>query len=80
MLFNLTTRNAFKVQDHTKAIYCGKQLGPCFGNGELFANQPFNGSNKCRSNVNREGYRITMDSEGKSNLTNLKSQNDGLGE
>jgi hypothetical protein len=74
MLFNLTTRNAFKVQDHTKAIACGKREGPCFGNSELYAKEPFNGKNKCMSYVNRYGYRIKMDSESKSNLTNLKCQ------
>jgi len=45
MLFNLTTRNAFKVQDHTKAIYCGKGVGPYFGYAELYADEPFNGNN-----------------------------------
>jgi hypothetical protein len=74
MLFNLTTRNEFKVQDHTKAIRCGKKYGPFFGNAELYADQPFNGNNSCGSNLNRDGYRITMDSENKSNLTNLKCQ------
>ena len=72
MLFNLTTRNAFKLQDHTKAIYCGKDWGPNFGNGELYAADPFNGNNKCGSFVNSDGYRIKMDSESKSNLTKLK--------
>jgi hypothetical protein len=45
MLFNLTTRNLFKVQDHTKAIRCAKELGPCFGDGGLYAAGPFNGNN-----------------------------------
>ncbi len=76
MLFNLTTRNAFKVQDHTVAIYCAKRHGPSFGIRELKAHEPFNGLNKCCSTVNRDGYRITMDSESKSNLTNLKCKND----
>ena len=31
MLFNLTTRNSFKVQDHTKAITCAYDRGPDFG-------------------------------------------------
>ena len=45
MLFNLTTRNAFKLQDHTKGITCGKGRGPRFGIGELYAAEPFNGNN-----------------------------------
>ena len=72
MLFNLTTHNAFKVQDHTKAIVRGKDRGPDFGYGDLCAKEPFNGNDKCWSFVNGDGYRITMDSESKCNLTNLK--------
>ena len=58
MLFNLTTHQLFKSQDHSKAIGCGKYWGPHFGNGELAADEPFNGDNKCYSYVNRPGYRI----------------------
>ncbi len=72
MLINLTTRNAFKVIDHTKAIICGKGWGPRFGDAEFQAFEPFNGNDNCWSYVNNAGYHITMDSESKSNLTNLK--------
>jgi hypothetical protein len=66
MLFNLTTHQLFKSQDHSKAIYCGKGYGPRFGDslfrdslfGELAANEPFNGDNKCWSFSNSKGYRI----------------------
>ena len=36
--------------------------------------EPFNGNDKCESYANIVGYHITMDSESKSNLTNLKCQ------
>ena len=58
MLFNLTTHQLFKSRDHSKAIYCYKGYGPIFGNGELGANDPFNGDNKCYSFTNQDGYRI----------------------
>ncbi len=74
MLFNLTTRNVFKVQDHTKAITCGKDNGPDFGIGELQAFEPFNENNQCASYVNNVCYRIRMDSQWKNNLTNIKYQ------
>ena len=35
MLFNLTTHQLFKSQDHSKAIGCYKGWGPTFGNAEL---------------------------------------------
>ena len=58
MLFNLTTHQLFKSQDHSKAIKCNKGWGPIFGNGELAANGPFNGDNKCYSYPNIDGYQI----------------------
>jgi hypothetical protein len=58
MLFNLTTHQLFKSQDHSKAIYCGKGFGPTFGDGELEATEPFNGNNRCYSRTNNAGYRI----------------------
>jgi hypothetical protein len=47
MLFNLTTRKIFKCSKHDIAIKCGKDVGPVFGYGELNADEPFNGNNKC---------------------------------
>jgi hypothetical protein len=72
MLFNLTTRQLFKSQDHSKAFKYYKSDGPQFGIAELHATEPFNGNNKCRSLVNEPGYKIEMDSEMISKLTNLK--------
>ncbi len=74
MLFNLSTRNIFKPRDETIAIQCGKDRGPCFGIYELLSSEPFNGNKKCSSYVNSDGYYITMDSEFKSNLTNVECQ------
>ena len=47
MLFNLTSQQFFKSQNHSVAIKCYKGYGPYFGNGELYASEPFNGNNKC---------------------------------
>ena len=71
VLFNLTTRIAFKVRDHFQAIRCEKYCGPHFGDGELCADEPYNGNNSGKSFVNEACYSITMDSESKNNLTNL---------
>jgi hypothetical protein len=60
------------------AIKCRKDCGPCFGYwGELAAEEPFNGDNKCMSYANNPGYNIGMDSESRSMLTNLKCEYDG---
>jgi hypothetical protein len=68
----MTTQQLFKSQDHSVAFRCAKGYGPVFGNGELYAYEPFNGNNKCYSCANRDGYRIEMDSEWVNKLTNLK--------
>ena len=72
MLFNLTTHQLFKSQNHSKAIICSKKSGPEFGAGELVAYEPFDEYINCRSSVNMSGYRIGVDSEIKSKLTNLE--------
>jgi hypothetical protein len=72
MLFNLTTRKLFKCIEHGHAIYCKNDYGPAFGNGELYASEPFNGNNKCWSYGNGPGYKIEKDSQGISMMTNLK--------
>jgi hypothetical protein len=79
VLFNLTTRIAFKVRDHFQAIRCEKYCGPHFGDGELCADEPYNGNNSGKSFVNEACYSITMDSESKNNLTNLKCVKGKLG-
>jgi hypothetical protein len=72
MLFNFTTKKVFKCIRHDWAIKCRRGLGPCFGGGELVAEGPFYGDNKCYSWANNPGYNIGMDSESRSMLTNLK--------
>ena len=80
MLFNLTTRYTVKCVNQVWAIICAKVYGPAFGNCELLAlHQPFNKDNACCSNANVLGYRIGMDSESISMLTNLKCQEDTNG-
>ena len=78
MLFNLTTRKFFKCIEHDLAIGCGKDLGPCFGYGQLVASEPFSGNNKCYSAVNRDGYKIQTDNEGINTLTSLKCDGSGI--
>ena len=58
MLFNLTARKLFKSKKYEWAIACGKYYGPCFGDNELLASEPFNGNDKCCSRVNMIGYNI----------------------
>ena len=72
MLFNLTTHQLFKSQDHSQAILCYKGCGIEFGNSELGANETFDGNNKCYSYANFPGYRIEIDSKKINKLTNLK--------
>jgi hypothetical protein len=80
MLFNLTTRYTVKCVKHEWAIECTKNKGPRFGVSELTAvYQPFNQDNTCWSNANVGGYRIGMDSESRSMLTNLKCKKDEHG-
>jgi hypothetical protein len=74
MLFNVTTKKVFKSIRHDEAIRCVKERGPCFGEGELGAAEPFNGDSKCYSWANRYGYKIGMDGESRSMLTNLKCE------
>ena len=64
MLFNLTTHQLFKSQDHSKAITCKNTWGPIFGaktlsgNAELGATEPFNRDKNCYSYPNKPGYQI----------------------
>jgi hypothetical protein len=73
MLFNLTTHTSFPCIDPSRAIWCRKDRGPYFGDGELFALlEPFNKENACRSYTNGYGYKIPRNSEGINMLTNQK--------
>ena len=75
ILFNLTTHRLFKSKDHSKAIKCSRGLGPCFGDEELIAFEPFNRENQCRAYVNQSGYRVDKDQENYNMLTNTQSKN-----
>ena len=71
MVFNLTTHAFFPYIDHTKAIRCYKNEGPCFGTGELALGKgPFNEENAFWSLLNYSGYHIPVSSENVSMLTN----------
>jgi hypothetical protein len=79
MLFNLTTHTSFPCIDPSEAIWCRKDLGPCFGYVELLASyEPFNQENACRSYTNWSGYNIPRNSEGINMLTNQKCNDGGL--
>jgi hypothetical protein len=52
MLINLSSCRHFPTKSTGKQIVCGKDIGPCFGNVELCAYEPFNGEGKCESNAN----------------------------
>jgi hypothetical protein len=80
MIFNLTTKQLFKVKNHSLAIYCYKNDGPVFGEAELTTFSPFNGNYKCVSNANSNTYQIGMDSQGRNKLTNLKCNKKGMSE
>lgn len=57
-------------------LFCGgKNFDPEFGKGELTACQPYNGEKKCYSFVNSDGFRIPMNSDRRSMLTNLICEN-----
>ena len=71
MVFNLTTRQQFHVKDHSLAIICRANWGPCFGNGELATREPFNGNNNCWSYINQKYYGIP-ESNGMNQLTNTE--------
>jgi hypothetical protein len=72
MLFNLTTHQLFKSQNHSQAILCYKGSGLEFGNSELGAKEPFFEKNNSYSYANVPGYRIEIDSEKINKLTNIK--------
>jgi hypothetical protein len=73
-LFNLTRHTSFPCLDHTRAISCNKYYGPDFGLSELLVlHEPFNQPNACWSRGNKEGYKISVNSEGINMLTNNKS-------
>jgi hypothetical protein len=70
-LFNLSSSRQF-TNTGKGGIGCRSERGPVFasdGYGELWANEPFNGDEKCGSDANRDGYKIV--NEGwKNMLTN----------
>ena len=72
MLFNLTEERSYSILQPEKAIYCFKYAGPCFGNEELYLEQPFNGENLCRSFSNQGVFDIKTKNMNTNLLTNQK--------
>ncbi len=80
VVFNLTIRQHFPVKDHSKAIKCRDDLGPCFGGyyADLGTVEPFNGNEKCWSHTNKAAYDIPS-SKGMNMLTNTNTNDGELG-
>jgi hypothetical protein len=74
MLFNLSRQRHFTNTGKGNEIYCYSDLGPCYGNGELCACEPFNGDGKCYSYANFANYKIKEEG-GKNMLTNKEGKN-----
>ena len=72
-LFNLTCSLHFPSKASGKDILCHRIIGPDFSGGGGSAlgvtSEPFNGSGKCYSWMNRPGYKIP-EVNGKNQLTN----------
>ena len=74
-MFSVDKQRVFNIKhDEAKsAIYCDSERGPYFGSdGCLGVWEPFNGSDKCRSNVDSKIYSSTKDTDGSSLLTGKK--------
>jgi hypothetical protein len=70
-LFNLSSSRQF-TNTKEGAIYCRSGYGPWFGSYycfELWADEPFNGDEKCGSRANKPGYEIVIE-VGKNMLSN----------
>ncbi len=64
MVLNLTSKKSFPCKQKDWAIYCTKNNGPYFGNGELRADSPFNQGAHCASSINGRIYGITASDDG----------------
>jgi hypothetical protein len=69
MLFNLSQQTQFKTHRTGKEIFCWSGCGPCYGNTELAADEPFNGDGNCKSRANSATFKIPL-KDGKNTLTN----------
>ena len=78
-LFNLTRKRHFPCIDATRAIYRKSDRGPCFGTTDIESHEPFNARNMWWSYIEKGGYQIKKDAEGRNMLTNLKIEKDWNG-
>jgi hypothetical protein len=83
-LFNLTCSLHFPSKASGKDICCYRSIGPDFRGGGYGSDlgltyEPFNGSGKCYSWVNKPGYEIP-EVNGKNQLTNQESADFTLSE
>ncbi len=69
VLFNLTDRVLFPILNREKAILCGSNTGPCFGEGDLQIFEKFHGPRNCQVRVNQNSYQILSTNEGLNMLT-----------
>jgi hypothetical protein len=58
MLFNLSRQLHFTSTGKGDEIYCRSDYGPCYGDIELEAFEPFNGYGRCRSMANYDTFKI----------------------
>ena len=73
MLFNLTDGLHLPTKRTGREIFRSNSKGPTFGSGNGFSLTvfpPFNGENKCCSNVSEGTYNIENDEHFKTELTN----------
>jgi hypothetical protein len=69
----LTRLKSFPCLKDDWAIFCRKDCGPIFGNGDLsLSKEPFNETNNCLSLENQSGYKIIQNSDDINMLTNKK--------
>ena len=74
LIFNLGQQQVFKSQGgEYGGIFCRSDRGPCYGDAELGAYEPFNGHDLCRSYANESGYRILKEGD-KNMLTNMEGE------
>ena len=71
-LFNLTRKRHFPCKDASRAIYRKSDRGPCFGTTDIESYEPFNQENRWWSYIDKAGYQINKDAEGRNMLTNIK--------
>ena len=69
LLFNCTKQRSFPCVNNGISTIVGESEGPRFGLGDLEVFEPFNAYSRCLSMANIGSYKIPVDQDGKSLLT-----------